>query len=177
MKFSALNDYYFEITWRWSFCCLFGAHSARTSSASREILWLLRFITMFIRARHWFRSRVRWIHYTSSSHITLWSIVIPSTRWYSEWSPSFRFSKQNFVCISYFFPSELYIVHISPSLFDGLKNIWCRVQVIHILVVQFLQPSVSPSILDLNVLKRPYSVWCDVMISRRLLWISAVSFR
>jgi hypothetical protein len=59
-----------------------------------------RFITEFTTARQWSLSWARCIQYTISHTISLRFITFPSTPGSSEWCLLFRFSDQNFMCIS-----------------------------------------------------------------------------
>jgi hypothetical protein len=88
--------------------------------------------TVFIRARHWSLSWVRWIQSSLSYHVSLRSFLIlchPCLGVPNGLFP-FGFSDQNFICISnLFYPC--YVLRSSHLLcFDHPKNICLKVKII-----------------------------------------------
>ena len=80
------------------------------------------------------------------------NIMLPSTSWYSKWFHFFRPAHQNptYICL---LSHTCHIPHPSPHLWFGDPNNICRkYKLIHSYVCNFLQPPVTPSQLDLNVL-------------------------
>jgi len=76
-------------------------------------------------------------------------ITFPSAVRSSEWSHPFRFSDQNFVCLSHQFHA-CYMLHLShPYLFYHPNNIWW--------IVQFTKPPVSPSASGPDILSTLFS--------------------
>jgi hypothetical protein len=64
------------------------------------------------------------------------NITLPSTPRSSEWSRPFRFSNQNFVCISHLSHSCCMSHSSYPPLSDHANNIWWSLQVIRLLTKQ-----------------------------------------
>jgi len=78
--------------------------------------------------------------------------MLPSTLRSPTWSLPFKFSSQSFVCISHL-SHAWYMTH--PTHSPGFKhpdNIWWRVQIINPFLSTFLQPSVTFTLSDPNIL-------------------------
>jgi hypothetical protein len=97
-----------------------------------------RFTTPFTRALHWSLSWARSIH-TIPSHLSKihFNIVYQPTFWSSQWSPSFRLSRQYPICIP-LLPHSCYMPCPSyPPWLDQSNYTWRRVQIMKLLIMQF----------------------------------------
>jgi hypothetical protein len=91
------------------------------------------FITIFTRAHHWSLYQARLIWFSPSYPISLKinsSITVPSTPMLSTQSLPFRFSNQNFVCISHLSHSSY------PPWLNHHNNTWCSLHVMKLLIMQ-----------------------------------------
>jgi len=95
-----------------------------------HLLWNLRFIAMFTRPSHWTLSWNRYIQSTFSHSISLRSIIILSLHVFP-------------MCATCPF---------HPLWSDHPNNIWWRVQIMKFLLMQFLHPPVTSSLLCPNIL-------------------------
>jgi hypothetical protein len=64
------------------------------------------------------------------------NIILPSTLKYSEWSLSFWFSNQNFLCVSSLSHACYMPRPCHPTWFDHPNNIWWSLQVMKLLIMQ-----------------------------------------
>jgi hypothetical protein len=62
------------------------------------------------------------------------NFILPSTSRSSEWSLPFKFSDQNFVCVSHLSHACYILCQSNPPCFDHPNNVWWSVQVMKLLI-------------------------------------------
>jgi hypothetical protein len=80
------------------------------------------------------------------------NIILSSTLGPSEWSLPFRLFRQNSVLLISRMPQACYMPRTSPHWFDHPNIIWRTVQLMNILMCNFIQPPVTSPLLSTSML-------------------------
>jgi hypothetical protein len=80
------------------------------------------------------------------------NIILLSTPRSSEWSLPFRLSNWNFVNISHLLHAYYMVRPYHPPCFGHPNNIWRKIQIMKLLICNFLQLPVTSSLLNPNIL-------------------------